>query len=89
LGQSEDLVKVIFCPHFLLFADILEVLLSYGYFLGELFWGQTEFSSLVGLLPSSVFFNGKLVIHFHRNPTFWPHWLTIRGVTIYPPRVKV
>jgi hypothetical protein len=80
---------MIFCLHFILFADILEVLLSYDYFLGEHFWGQTEFSRLIGLLPSRVFFNGKLVIHTHRNPMFWPHWLTIRGVTYYPPKVKV
>jgi hypothetical protein len=89
LGHSEDHVKVISYLHFILFVDILEGPSSYGCFLGEHFWGQTEFSRLVGLLPSRVFFNGKLVIHTHRNPTFWPHWLTIRGVTSYPPKVKV
>jgi hypothetical protein len=89
LGQSEDHIKVIFCPHFILFADVLEVLLSYGCFLGEHFWGQTAFFRLLGLLPSRVFFNSKLVIHPHRSPTFWPHWLTIKGVASYPPKVKV
>jgi hypothetical protein len=65
LGQSEEHVKVIFYLHFILFADFLEVLLSYGCFLGEHFWGQTEFFRLIGLLPSRVFFNDKLVIHTH------------------------
>jgi hypothetical protein len=27
--------------------------------------------------------------HPHRSPKFWPHWLTIRDVTYYPPKVMV
>jgi hypothetical protein len=31
----------------------------------------------------------QLPKHPHRIPTFWPHWLTIRDVTYYPPKVMV
>jgi hypothetical protein len=31
----------------------------------------------------------KRVVVPHRILTFWPHWLTMRGAHIYPPKVMV
>jgi hypothetical protein len=88
LGQSEDHVKVTFCPHFILFDNILEVILSYGCFRGDHFWGQMEFFRLIRFLPSRVFFNGKLVIHSPKSYILatLAHY---KGIISYPAKVKV
>jgi hypothetical protein len=79
---------MISCLHIILLVDILGGPSSYGYFLCEHFWGETELSRSARHLPLQVFFNGKLVVHPHHIPTFLAALAYYKGIISYPPRVK-
>jgi hypothetical protein len=54
---------------------------------------QVEMFSKLHFIPYlisvdlQVIFNGKLVVHPHRIPTFWQYLPIIRGTISYPPGV--
>jgi hypothetical protein len=59
---------------------------------GELNRLHPKLNSLCIQIPLSKMFLTRIVVpktEFSPYSYFWPHWLTIKGVIYYPPKVMV